>query len=797
MNERDAIHDGTVYANSDILKTANVSKLLLSGKPLEQLLSEDHREVAKADENNVWYHKKISRESAESILQEGLQKQGDMSGLFLIRDSTVSGNDFALSLVCKGKIFHFQVQQTCECFYRIDDGPIIHGLDKLVTHYTGMANGLPTKLSSFCRGSIPPNTCRKFGPNNLLHRAVLEGKKDVVKRILAYSTCPDVNAKNKIGSLALHDAAFHGYYEIVAQLLDRGADVKIKDTNGHTALHRACVANQPRVVELLIKKGRSLTSERCSQTGWVPLHEAAMRGHINCIKVLLENDATPFPRNDDKLTPLELAKTYGRRECINHFKNYEIHDMETKPADWFHAELDRQGAMQMFEFHGMREGLFLIRPSKKHFGWHVLSLCHSRAAFNYEIRNQDYEGRLVHFIDDGPYLLSLEHVVYHYTRQMDGLPCMLTASLNSTQRVIEVIVPRAHTSDNSYPRPISQPDPPGLPPRPTDDLYSAPNKNNPTTPDPVTPPVPAGPIPNRKPADAEPQQTNLTMIPLSKIKRGSELGQGEYGSVLKGTLITHKGTFRSEKIDVALKTFHDGSVENANSFLAEARVMQSLQHACILSLLGVCEGPPLMLVEEYVPMGSMLDFLLDHEEKIDVKTDLYLWAAQIANGMKYLETQRLVHRDLAARNILLKDMKQIKISDFGLSRAVGTESDYYKATHGGRWPIKWYAPESVNYGQFSHASDVWSYGVTLWEMFTFGEPPYGEMKGIEVVQYIEHGKRLIKPDRCPQTAYGIMLKCWSWKAEHRPQFMDLAKHFDEDPEYASIHDLLRQASRRE
>jgi tyrosine-protein kinase len=187
------------------------------------------------------------------------------------------------------------------------------------------------------------------------------------------------------------------------------------------------------------------------------------------------------------------------------------------------------------------------------------------------------------------------------------------------------------------------------------------------------------------------------------------LGEGEFGSVLRGVYKAPDGT----RQEVAVKTLHDENGTREEAFLEEARLMMRLNHPCVVRLLGVVRGHPLLMVQELVPLGSVLNFLLTTPHLASPQHELRLWAAQIACGkynlfallitcihyynvtsnfvclgMQYLESERFVHRDLAARNILLLARHQAKISDFGLSRALGN-NEYYRASQGGRWPIKW------------------------------------------------------------------------------------------------------------
>ncbi|XP_055693525.1 tyrosine-protein kinase Shark isoform X2 [Lutzomyia longipalpis] len=277
-------------------------------------------------------------------------------------------------------------------------------------------------------------------------------------------------------------------------------------------------------------------------------------------------------------------------------------------------------------------------------------------------------------------------------------------------------------------------------------------------------------------------------IPACELKLDTVLGEGEFGSVYRGSLSPSEES--EERIPVAIKTLHDERCrKNREEFLREANVMIQLRHHCIVKLIGISKGPPLMMVQELVSLGSMLDYLHQHGDTINPNCELRLWASQIACGMNYLEKQHYVHRDLAARNILLASKNQAKISDFGLSRALAMDNDYYKASQGGKWPIKWYAQESFNYGTFSHASDVWSFGITLWEMYTLGEPPYGDMKGVDVIKLIEEGKRLLKPTLCPDDIFERMENCWNYNPKDRPTFRHLTEFFA--PDYANLTELIK------
>ncbi|XP_034726500.1 receptor tyrosine-protein kinase erbB-3a isoform X1 [Etheostoma cragini] len=257
---------------------------------------------------------------------------------------------------------------------------------------------------------------------------------------------------------------------------------------------------------------------------------------------------------------------------------------------------------------------------------------------------------------------------------------------------------------------------------------------------------------------------------LRKIKL---LGNGSFGSVHKGIWIPEGDTV---KLPVAIKTIHDRTGRQTFYELTEHMMaIGSMDHINVVRTLGSCPGASLQLVTQLSSQGSLLEHVRNSKNKLSPQR-LLNWCVQIAKGMYYLEENRMIHRNLAARNVLLKNNYTAQISDYGIADLIHPDDKkcFYKEV---KTPIKWMALESILFRRYTHQSDVWSYGVTIWEMMSYGAEPYTTMRPQDVPDLLEKGERLSQPQICTIDVYMVMVKCWMIDENVRPTFKELANEF--------------------
>ncbi|XP_003471486.2 ephrin type-A receptor 10 [Cavia porcellus] len=246
------------------------------------------------------------------------------------------------------------------------------------------------------------------------------------------------------------------------------------------------------------------------------------------------------------------------------------------------------------------------------------------------------------------------------------------------------------------------------------------------------------------------------------------LGAGRFGDLCCGCLQLPG----RQELPVAVHTLRDGYSDSQRlSFLAEALTLGQFDHSHIVRLEGVVtRGSPLMIVTEYMGLGALDSFLRHHEGQLVAEQLLGLLPG-LASAMKYLSEMGYVHRGLAARRVLVSSGLICKLSGFGRGPRDRAEAVY--TTMSGRSPALWAAPETLQFGHFSSASDVWSFGVVMWEVMAFGERPYWDMSGQDVIKAVEDGFRLPPPRNCPSPLHRLMLDCWQKDPGERPRFTQI------------------------
>ncbi|XP_065171923.1 tyrosine-protein kinase Abl-like isoform X3 [Atheta coriaria] len=325
--------------------------------------------------------------------------------------------------------------------------------------------------------------------------------------------------------------------------------------------------------------------------------------------------------------------------------------------------------------------------------------------------------------------LRYEGRVYHYRINEDAEKKVFVTAESKFNTLAELVHHHSMQSDGLI----------------TQLLYPAPKHNKPTV-------FPLSPEPD----EWEINRTDIVMR--------HKLGGGQYGDV-------YEAVWKRYNMTVAVKTLKEDTMA-LKDFLEEAAIMKEMKHPNLVQLMGVCtREPPFYIITEFMSKGNLLDYLRNgNKEQINAVVLMYM-ATQIASGMSYLEERMFIHRDLAARNCLVGENHLVKVADFGLARLM--RDDTYTAHAGAKFPIKWTAPEGLAYNKFSTKSDVWAFGILLWEIATYGMSPYPGVDLTDVYHMLEKGYRMECPQGCPPKIYDLMKQCWQWQAHDRPTFREI------------------------
>ncbi|XP_039336706.1 fibroblast growth factor receptor 2 isoform X8 [Mauremys reevesii] len=305
-------------------------------------------------------------------------------------------------------------------------------------------------------------------------------------------------------------------------------------------------------------------------------------------------------------------------------------------------------------------------------------------------------------------------------------------------------------------------------------------------------------------------------FPRDKLTLGKPLGEGCFGQVVMAEAMGIDKDRPKEAVTVAVKMLKDDATEkDLSDLVSEMEMMKMIgKHKNIINLLGACtQDGPLYVIVEYASKGNLREYLRARrppgmeysfdinrvpEEQMTFK-DLVSCTYQLARGMEYLASQKCIHRDLAARNVLVTENNVMKIADFGLARDINN-IDYYKKTTNGRLPVKWMAPEALFDRVYTHQSDVWSFGVLMWEIFTLGGSPYPGIPVEELFKLLKEGHRMDKPANCTNELYMMMRDCWHAVPSQRPTFKQLVEDLDRiltlttNEEYLDLSGPLEQYS---
>ncbi|XP_070564162.1 tyrosine-protein kinase SYK-like isoform X1 [Ptychodera flava] len=685
-----------------------------------------------------YFHGRITREEAEVKLRG----QGCSNGLFLLREKLNETGSYVLSLCYNHNVFHYELKAHGNGMIAIEDGKRFTGPIELIRHHQAHLDGLLTKLVRPC--NLPEGEFAVTFEG--MNRRELRESLHQAANALGVADLPDHQLERTVmKTIHLQKPWFHG------SISRDQATAKIEKA-GHN-------------------DGKFLVRER--------------EGGSFAIGISYRKTVYHYKVDKDNITGKYSIQDGHKFDSL-----YQMIDHYSKKKDGLLCELSEAVVAESFKATSPTSRQSLGLPNAP---WKS-PLSPGGAASHTSPIAIKHSGPSA-AVTNGSSPIAV-HGSPSRTRHMQaGSPSrahqqdhMLSASPRRSP-----IFPKSKFRDgarSSSPTQVAAGHSRQRYPSENDEQFFGHIKDQPwdDEPDHDPPSVPARPLPPPPAATRQPDREEIYGSSVSNAEKiydtvaknkktstlnhnnltlTTQLGKGNFGSVVKGIY-----KLEGQDIPVAVKTLkEEEKIPNKKpEIIKEAELMSRLDHPYIVRMIGMCQAQAgvMMLVLELAELGPLNKYLKQNQT-MRVRNILEI-LLQVAMGMQYLEGQQFVHRDLAARNVLLVTETYAKISDFGMSKALGLGSQYYIAETAGKWPLKWYAPECIYRFKFSSKGDVWSYGVTAWEAMSFGKKPYARMRGQQILDLLESGERLQQPEKCPDEVYQVMKDCWVFDAKERPDF---------------------------
>ncbi|KAI1287888.1 Tyrosine-protein kinase transforming protein Abl [Halotydeus destructor] len=560
----------------------------------------------------------------------------------------------------------------------------------------------------------------------ILNNAILANNVSAATALCTLAeTKEKINLKDHLGQGVLHFVALHiTSVAFVDLLLNLGAILDSRDNNGYTPLHLAVDSENETIVKKLLECDADFQVAGGPRK-WTPLHTAAHRGNSAILKMLLDAGAPLRPRSSDWLIPEYIALTLDRRNVVNIIREYERKQLFIfRECEFYHDNImgskEAKGLLKLAGY-DEQDGAFMVVKGKNpdHL---TLLVSYQSHVYKYKILNyfmdQDMMSeRRYFYLDDSPLWLSLAEMVHFYHRFKGGLPVTLT--------------------------------------------------------------IPVRPLPllDKIPAD----QLVITKNTWYTVGRFSSVAVGGRKSCSKMW---------------GLSYFDFG--DRKTNYQTLTAILKGETCKYIVSVMSIClhERTPVILLSleaESLCLGTLLDCLCIHQDHEVCDLDLRLWTAQLVHGMNFLESRHIVHGSLSTSAIFVDKCHQatrsIRIGEFGPVKLT-IEDDkerlmcnagVHRCLEGDRCPVKWMAPEAIADRVFSHETDVWSFGVTLWEIYSAGTAPYHDIHSPALYEQLSQGHRLLPVPKTPQFIKDLTSVCWQWLPSSRPLFADILRQVQTSP----------------